>query len=92
MSQRVEVELDDQGRLVIPHLLQQQLGLFSGATVVVEDETPEVAFVRVHPAQPRLVEKGGVLVVQAQPLRDLTNSVHDERERRMEDLLWQVQS
>ncbi len=90
MSQRIEVELDDQGRLVVPHPLQQQLGLFSGATVVVEDETPEVAFVRLHPAQPRLVEKGGVLVVQAQPLKDLTNIVRDERERRIEDMLRQV--
>lgn len=87
MSQRVEVELDDRGRLVIPHVLQEQLGLFSGATVVVEDETDDVAYVRVEPGHPRLVDKRGVLVVQAQPVGDILNAVHDEREGRMQDLL-----
>lgn len=91
MAQRVEVELDDQGRLVVPHPLQHQLGLFSGATLVVEDETTEVAFVRVHPAQPVVVEKGGILVVQAQAVSDLTMVVRDERERRIEDMVRQVQ-
>jgi bifunctional DNA-binding transcriptional regulator/antitoxin component of YhaV-PrlF toxin-antitoxin module len=87
MTQRVEVELDDQGRLIVPHHLQQQLGLFSGATVVVEDETDEVAYVRLQPEQPRLINKDGVLVVQALPLRDFTTMVRDERERHMADML-----
>lgn len=87
MSRRVEVELDDQGRLVIPHVLQEQLGLSSGATLVVEYETSEAAYVRVQPAQPRLVDKGGVLVVEAQPTRDLVEFMQHEREKRLEDLL-----
>lgn len=87
MSQRVEMELDDRGRLVIPHVLQEQLGLFSGAMVVVEDETDDVAYVRVQPEHPRLVDKGGVLVVQAYPVGDLLRAVDDEREGRTQDLL-----
>jgi bifunctional DNA-binding transcriptional regulator/antitoxin component of YhaV-PrlF toxin-antitoxin module len=90
MSQRVEVELDDHGRLVIPHALQAQLGLFSGATVVVEDETDDVAFVRVQPEQPRLIDKDGILVVQAQPVGDLLRSVDNEREGRIQDMLRRV--
>lgn len=87
MSRRVEVELDDQGRLVVPHPLQQQLGLFSGATLVVKFETSEAAYVRIQPAQPRLIDKGGVLVVDAQPTEDLAEFVQHERERRIEDRL-----
>lgn len=90
MSQRVEVELDDRGRLVVPHGLQQQLGLFSGATVVVEDETEDVAYVRVQLEQPRLINKGGVLVVQAQPSGDLVRVVRDERDGRVQDMLRRV--
>lgn len=90
MSQRVEVQLDDQGRLVVPLLLQQQLGLFSGATVVVEEATEEVAYVRVQPEQPRLIDKGGVLVVRAQPVGDLVDAVRAERDGRVQDLLRRV--
>jgi len=85
-----EVGTDDRGRLVVPHLQQQQLGLFSGATVVVEDETEEVAYVRVQSAQPQLINKGGVLVVQAQPLNELGDVVRDEREGHLEDLIRRV--
>jgi bifunctional DNA-binding transcriptional regulator/antitoxin component of YhaV-PrlF toxin-antitoxin module len=87
MSQRIEVELDDQGRLVVPHLLQEQFGLFTGATLVVEHETAHAAYVRVQTVQPRLVDKGGVLVVQAEPSGNLADAARHEREQQM--LTWQ---
>jgi bifunctional DNA-binding transcriptional regulator/antitoxin component of YhaV-PrlF toxin-antitoxin module len=87
MSRRIEVELDDQGRLVVPHLLQEQLGLFTGATLIVEHETAHAAHVRVKTMQPRLVDKGGVLVVQAEPSGNLADAVRHEREQRIDDLL-----
>ena len=74
MSQPIEVVLDDQGRLVLPALLQRQLGLRPGMTLVVERETPDAAYLRVQPEQPRLVDKQGVLVVQAQPSGDLASA------------------
>jgi bifunctional DNA-binding transcriptional regulator/antitoxin component of YhaV-PrlF toxin-antitoxin module len=91
MGQRIEVELDDQGRLVIPHPLQEQLKLFTGATIVVEDETEDAALVRVQPAEPTLVEKDGVLVVKAGALEDLSDIVRQEREQHSSDVLRQVQ-
>lgn len=87
MSQRIEVELDDQGRLIVPHLLQRRLGMVSGATVIVEDETPEAAFVRIQPPESQFVDKGGILVVQAQPERSVADSVQTEREHRL-DSIW----
>lgn len=87
MSQRIELELDDLGRLVVPHQLQQQLGLFAGTTLVVEHETAEAAYLRVQTAQPQVVNKGGVLVVQANLEQDVTHFVQDERDRHISDML-----
>lgn len=90
MNQRIEVELDDQGRLVIPHVLQEQLGIVSGSTLVVERETETAAFLRVQPTQPRVIDKDGILVVQADIAGDITNIVQDEREQRNKTLMQQV--
>jgi hypothetical protein len=90
MSQRVEVELDDQDRLVLPSSVGRRLGLLPGMTLVVEQETGDVAYLRVQREQPRLVEKGGVLVVEAEPVAELDESVRREREQRMADLSRQV--
>ena len=87
MSQRIEVVLDDQGRLVLPALLQRQLGLRPGMTLVVERETADAAYLRVQPEQPRLVDRQGVLVVQAQPSGDLASAVQYERDQRVAELL-----
>jgi hypothetical protein len=40
-----------------------------------------------HLQQPRLIEKGGVLVVQAHPVGDLLAIAREEREARIRDLL-----
>lgn len=81
MNQRIKVELDDHGHLVVPHQLQQRLGLFTGTTLVVEYETTEAAYLRVQTAEPLLVDKNGVLVVQGQTDQDLAKAVQDERNR-----------
>ncbi len=90
MSQRIEVILDDQGRLVLPSPLQRRLGLTTGTTLIVERETADAAYVRVQTEEPRLVDKQGLLVVQAPPLDDLANVARHERDRRMADLLRQA--
>ena len=87
MSQRIEVVLDDQGRLVLPSPLQRRLGLTTGMTLVVERETADAAYLRVQTEEPRLADKQGVLVVQARPLADLAEVVRHERDRRVADLL-----
>ena len=86
MSQTVEVVLDDQGRLVLPASVQRQLGLTPGMTLIVEQETADTTYLRVQPEQARLVDRQGILVVQSQPVADLTEIVRQHREQRAADL------
>lgn len=90
MGQRIEVVLDDQGRLVLPSPLRRRLGLTTGMTLVVEEETADAAYLRILTGEPSLVEKQGVLVVQAQPPGNpmpQDDPVRQERDRRVADLL-----
>lgn len=89
MSQRIEVVLDDHGRLVLPASLRRKLGLTAGATLVVERQTEDAAYLKVREEEPPpLVDKRGVLVVRAQPYGDLADAVaRHERDRRVTDLL-----
>jgi hypothetical protein len=56
-------------------------------TLIVEQETSDAAYLKVQDAEPQLVDKDGVLVVQAQPTDGLENSTRYERDRRASDLL-----
>ena len=88
MSDRIEVELDDQGRLVLPVPLAQRLGLARGTTLVVEQETSEATYLRVQKNSPVLIEKGGVLVITAVADQPLSDTLQEEREQRLDDL-WE---
>ncbi len=90
MSQRIEVELDDSGRLVLPAPIGRQLGLAPGMTLVVEQEASDVAYLRIQGEQPRLVDKQGVLVVEAESIEEVVEPVQQEREQRLMDLLQRV--
>lgn len=86
MRDRVEIELDDQGRLVLPAQLAQRLGLVRGTTMVVEQETAEATYIRVQTIAPPLIEKGGVLVITAVAEQPLDEALHREREHRLDDI------
>jgi bifunctional DNA-binding transcriptional regulator/antitoxin component of YhaV-PrlF toxin-antitoxin module len=90
MTQRFEIELDDQGRLVLPSPLPRQLGLSSGMTLVVEQATADAAYLQVQSEQPQLIEKQGVLVIQAELVGEFTDPVRQERDQRATDLLQLV--
>lgn len=87
MSQRVEVEMDDEGRLVLPAPVRQQLGLVPGMTLVVEQGASDLAYLRVQHQEPRLVDKEGVLVLEGEFNVDLNELVQDVREQRIAELL-----
>ena len=87
MSEHIEVIFDEQGRLVLPSSVQRRLGLTPGMTLVVEQETPDAAYLKVQDEESPLVDKKGVLVVRVQPADDLQNVVRHERDRRATDLL-----
>jgi len=87
MRDRVEIELDDEGRLVLPVTLAHRLGLMRGTTLVVEQETADSTYIRVQPATPLVIEKGGVFVITAVAEQPWATLLHTERERRL-DALW----
>ncbi len=91
MRQRIEVELDDQGRLVLPASLRHILGLMPGMTMVVEQDRADATYLRVQAEQPQLVDKQGVLVVRTEQLDELVDPVRWEREQRVADLLRRVE-
>jgi AbrB family looped-hinge helix DNA binding protein len=89
MNQVIEVSLDDLGRILIPAALRSRLGLSPGMTLVVEKGDQGGVRLRLQSEPPMLVDKGGVLVVRAKPLRDLANVTRHERDR-LSPLSWPV--
>jgi len=83
MSRVIQVSLDDQGHILIPAALQQQLGLSPGVTLVVEEAGNHGVRLRIQPETSMLVNKGGVLVVRAEPLSDLAGVTQRERDCRV---------
>jgi bifunctional DNA-binding transcriptional regulator/antitoxin component of YhaV-PrlF toxin-antitoxin module len=87
MSQVIKISLDDMGRILIPAAVQSRLGLSPGMSLVVEEGDQGSMRLRVQSEPPVLVDKGGVLVVRAEPLSDLADVTRNERNRRVFDLL-----
>ena len=87
MGQVVEVSLDDQGRLLIPAAVKNRLGLTPGMTLIVEEVDQDGARLHIQSEPPKLVDEGGILVVQVKPVEDLSDVVRQERDRRVFDLL-----
>ena len=72
-TQTIEVTLDDAGRIFIPPAFQKRLGLAAGMTLVVKED--EKHRLRLQAQPPSVVDKGGILVVQADPDENLTDVV-----------------
>jgi bifunctional DNA-binding transcriptional regulator/antitoxin component of YhaV-PrlF toxin-antitoxin module len=79
--------VDDQDRILVSAELRSRLGLSPGMTLVVEEGDKDAVCLRLQSDALELVDKGGVLVVRARPLSDLTNVTQRERDRRVFDLL-----
>lgn len=82
-----QVTLDRSGRVVIPKGIRAQLGLRPGARLIVEAHEDGEIRLRLVGGGPRLVNKGGVLVVQAPATGELAGVETEEREARLGDLL-----
>lgn len=74
--------LDRFGRVVIPKELRQSLGLLPGSPLRIEQRDSELALCPVA-EEPRLVQKGGVLVAQGEPLQDLRAMDKKLRQQRL---------
>lgn len=87
MSRSIEISLDDSGRILIPAELQDDLGLAPGMTLIVEKGDNGGVRLRLQSQPSELVEKGGVLVVRAEPLADLNDITQRERKGRVSELI-----
>ena len=89
MEQQKTLVLDDQGRIVVPQVIKERLGLTPGMTLVVEaGDSGDVRLRREE--EPRLVKEGNIWVVDGEPMEDLVEFTSRERERRHEELLKRV--
>jgi AbrB family looped-hinge helix DNA binding protein len=98
MSEAIQVQLDDQGDIVIPAEIRERLGLTQGMTFVAEDGEQGQLHLRAQQKLPQVIEEDGVLIVTS-PLspevadpellsHSLTDAVREHREQRLASL-WQ---
>ncbi|MGD2089832.1 MAG: AbrB/MazE/SpoVT family DNA-binding domain-containing protein [Candidatus Aminicenantes bacterium] len=90
MTEIIQTSLDSQGRIVIPSAIRKRLGLSKGVTLIVEEEENNEIRLRIQKGSPKLVDKKGVLVVKSESKGDLTNTIKQERDRRIIDLMKQA--
>ena len=98
MSETIQVQIDEQGHIVLSAETCERLGLRPGMTFVAEEGEQGQMHLRVQQALPQVVVEEGVLIVTS-PLspevespellsHDLTDAVCQHRERR-QGSLWQ---
>jgi bifunctional DNA-binding transcriptional regulator/antitoxin component of YhaV-PrlF toxin-antitoxin module len=87
MFKSVELEIDEQGRLVISSELKAELGLEPGMTLVVEPGDDGELRLRLEHEALGLIEEEGLLVFRGELLEDVTNIIQEERERRISELI-----
>lgn len=90
MVQRVEVEVDEQGRITVPPVVRDRLGLKPGMMLIVEQGQPDRTYLCVCDDEARLVAKDGVIVVEGELIGEVSNAVRRERDDRVERLVRQA--
>jgi AbrB family looped-hinge helix DNA binding protein len=98
MSDTIQVEIDDQGDIIIPAEIRERLGLKRGMTFVAEGGEQGQLHLRAQQALPQVIEEDGVLIVTSPLSPDIENpellshtladAVRQHRERRLASL-WQ---
>ena len=90
MNELIELSLDKLGRILIPDSLRSRLKLTPGMVLIVEKGDTGGLRLRLQSSSPVLVDKGGILVVKAEPSSDLSNIARRERDQRLFALLQQT--
>lgn len=94
MSEVTQVTLDQFGRVQTPEEIRIRLGMASGMQLAIEALTDEEIRLRPVRETPRLIDKGGILVVRSTPVEALTKALDDvarqEREDRVADLMRRI--
>lgn len=85
----MEVTLDKFGRVVIPKVVRDHLGLGAGAVLEIEEGEEEGILLRPRRPEPDLIEEEGVLVFTGEPTADLDLAVERHRQSRAQELaVW----
>lgn len=90
MSETIRITIDRSGRVLIPKAIRTRLGLSPGTTLMVEEHDNKEILLRPLREGPRLIDKGGVLVVQSQAVGEIANAERREREVRVSELLRRI--
>jgi bifunctional DNA-binding transcriptional regulator/antitoxin component of YhaV-PrlF toxin-antitoxin module len=91
MAEAIQVMVDQQGRLTLPHGVHKRLGLMPGMTLVVEAAEQGQLRLRARPEADTLVEKCGLLVLRGEPTEDLSGVVERHREQRLAEVMGRGQ-
>ena len=83
MSSPMQTTVDKFGRIVIPKILRDGLGLDPGAVVNIEERDDGIVLKPVR-EEPDLVMKEGVLVFMGEAVGDLSNVVSKIRGKRLQ--------
>ena len=90
MLRTLQISVDEQGNLLLPSTIQDQIHLTPGTTLIVEDDAEGALRLRVQNKDSVLAEKEGVVVARVKAWGDLSDIVRQERDRRALDLLQRV--
>lgn len=85
MGDRMETTLDEQGRVVIPQDVLDDLGLAPGARVIVEERDCAIV-IRSADESSGLVEEDGVLLFAGETLGNVDDLIERVRESRIREV------
>lgn len=87
MSTTFEATIDEKGIIRLPEQVMAQLGLRPGAILIVEQGEKDTISLRTDADEPRLINKSGILVTDAELLVDSDRFIHQQRSERARHLL-----
>lgn len=81
----MEAQIDKFGRVVIPKIVRDHLGLKTGSILTIEERNHDL-ILTVRDTAPKIKVKGGISVYLGQATDDLDSIIQDERENRLKGL------
>lgn len=80
--------VDKFGRLVIPKVIREHLGIKPGSVIEIE-EKDETVLLKIIGRESPVQQKKGVLVFNGKATNDLENAIKNERDKHLNDLFWE---
>ncbi len=80
------IKVDDFGRVLIPKVIREHLGLTPGTNISLEEKGEEELIMRVVHEKPVMEISEGVLVFNGTALSDIDESLKDIRQKRLHKL------